>query len=202
METRDKHYHLLTQPGRGAEDTVLQTRAPLPAELEVGRPVRLDFTISDDLPRWGFGGTGPSGAAEDPGEADDRVGPLAVSVERAELPEDSLRKINHMYKMHAPRQRISGYWFVYTLERGHWPKKGANRMEITLLERDPEVTKPIRIRDLELETRYLMGKNFTGIRGPGPGALRVLHRIGAPPPAMGGAYKPPLPWERRLSSRR
>ena len=37
---------------------------------------------------------------------------------------------------------------------------GANRMEITLLERDPEVTRPIRVRDLELETRYLMGKNF------------------------------------------
>ena len=160
METRDKHYHLLTQPGPGVEDTVLQTRAPLPAKLEVGRPVHLDFTISDNLPRWDSVGRVHRVLLRIRVTQTTELDRLRFRLNGRELPGKSLRKINHMYKMHAPRKRVSGYWFVYTLERDHWPRNGANRMEITLLERDPEVTKPITVRDLELETRYLMGKNF------------------------------------------
>lgn len=51
---------------------------------------------------------------------------------------------------------------------------------MTLLERDPDLTEQIFLRDVELETKYLMGQNF--------------HR-GFVDPALGpyeGEGKPPL----------
>ena len=35
-----------------------------------------------------------------------------------------------------------------------------NLSEVTLARRDPTVTLPVLIRDVELEIKYLMGKNF------------------------------------------
>ena len=54
----------------------------------------------------------------------------------------------------------SCYWFVFKLDRDHWPQQGANTLEVMLLNRDTEVVRQIRIRDVELETKYLMGRNF------------------------------------------
>ncbi len=71
--------------------------------------------------------------------------------------------------MKAPRHTAGGYWFIYRLDREHWPVKGRNVLEVTLLERDPDVTPPIGLRDAELEVRYLMAKNFG--RGEGDPAL-------------------------------
>ena len=66
-----------------------------------------------------------------------------------------------MYRMSAPRYRTgSGYWFVFRLDRAHWPRKGKNTLEVTLEKRDPGVTPQIYVRDVELEIRYLLGKNY------------------------------------------
>ena len=43
---------LRTEPGRPVQNTSLDTPAQLPAKLVVDRPARLEFKISDDLPRW------------------------------------------------------------------------------------------------------------------------------------------------------
>ena len=61
----------------------------------------------------------------------------------------------------APRYRTgSGYWFIFRLDRAHWPRKGENTIEVTLTRRDPAAIPQVFIRDVELETKYLMGKNF------------------------------------------
>ena len=78
-----------------------------------------------------------------------------------ELPDALLRKINEVYRMSAPRYRAgSGYWFIYRLDRALWPKKGRNTLEVALLRRDRHVTPQIDVRDVELEIKYLMGKNY------------------------------------------
>ena len=46
------------------------------------------------------------------------------------------------------------------MDRNHWPVKGRNTVEVTLLKRDPDVTSEIYLRDVELEIKYLMGKNY------------------------------------------
>ena len=66
-----------------------------------------------------------------------------------------------MYRMSAPRYRTgSGYWFIFTLDREHWPIQGTNTIEVALTTRDPGVTPQVFLRDAELEIQYLLGKNF------------------------------------------
>jgi hypothetical protein len=84
-----------------------------------------------------------------------------------QLPESCLRRINEMYRMSAPRYRTgSGYWFVFRPDRALWPREGLNALEVSLLERDPDVTAQIYIRDVELEIKYLMGRSFHRIDDP------------------------------------
>jgi len=85
---------------------------------------------------------------------------LTFSFNGQTLQDSLLRKINEMYKMTAPRYRVFGYWFVYRLDPEHWPRKGNNTLEVTLARRDPDVTPQIYLRDVEMEIKYLMGKNF------------------------------------------
>ena len=86
---------------------------------------------------------------------------LQFALNGKDLPATSLRKINEMYRMSAPRYRTgSGYWFVFDLDRELWPVQGRNRIEVTLTERDPGVKPQILLRDVELQTKYLKGKFY------------------------------------------
>ena len=72
--------------------------------------------------------------------------------------------------MSSPRFRSHpSYWFVFKLGAEHWPQQGDNHIEITLLERDPELTPELAVRDVELEVRYLRSKNYhRGIHNTDP----------------------------------
>ena len=50
--------------------------------------------------------------------------------------------------------------YIYRLYQNLWPKQGDNTIEVTLTKRDPDLTPPLQLRDVELEIRYLMGKNY------------------------------------------
>ena len=77
------------------------------------------------------------------------------------MSDNSLRKINQMYRMSGPRNRSGPtYWFIFRLDRAHFPQPGENELEVTLLERDPDVLGGVSLRDVELELKYLMGRNF------------------------------------------
>ena len=162
MAPKDKFYHIPTETGRfPSPESGERLTSQLPTNLVVNVPVQLDLTISDDLPRW------------------ERVGRvhevllrvrimnitendrLRFQLNGVELPAHLLRKINEMYRMRAPRYRTgSGYWFIYRLDPSHWPQKGNNVLEVTLLLRDSEVTPLCYVRDVELEIKYLPGKHF------------------------------------------
>jgi hypothetical protein len=62
--------------------------------------------------------------------------------------------------MSAPRYRVTGYWYIWRLGAAHWPEMGGNRFEVTLVRRDPDLIPEITLRDVELEIKYKMGKNF------------------------------------------
>ena len=99
----------------------------------------------------------------------------------AELPDSILRTINNqMFWMSGPRSSGAvGYWFALTLGREHWPRQGSNRLEVTLLERDPHVTPEVSVEQVELEIKYLMGKHFRrGFQDPALGPFDV--RMGGP----------------------
>ena len=73
-------------------------------------------------------------------------------------------KASHAHRGITKRNAVmfgpAGYWYVYRLDREHWPSKGENIVEVTLTRRDADVLPQVFLRDVELETKYLMGKNF------------------------------------------
>ena len=167
MAYKDKTYVVPTRT-RDA-----QTDVPLPQEMKVDQAVRVEMPMTDDLPRW------------------DSVGRVhevmlrlrlagAVETDRLEfrlngelLPASLLRKINRVYRMSAPRFRVFGYWFVFRLDREHWPVKGKNEVEVVLRHRDPDILPPLSLRDVEFDIKYLGGKNFARGQDPDVGPYVV-----------------------------
>jgi hypothetical protein len=118
------------------------------------------FTVSDDLPRWDDVGRVHEVLLRALVCGNTELDRLSFKLNGQDLPDSLLRKINQMYRMSSPRYRITGYWYIFELDRAHWPVQGENRFEVTLHERDADVTPPIFLRDVELQTKYLMGKNY------------------------------------------
>ena len=51
---------------------------------------------------------------------------------------------------------MSTSWIVQ-----YWPRQGSNLLEVTLTHRDPDLaTGHVRLGDVELETKYLISRNF------------------------------------------
>ena len=162
MAPKDKFYTVPTITGRYAEMTLEPGLSlQLPAELEVGKPIEVHFPVSDDLPRWHGAKRVHDVLLRVRVMATSELDRLRFCFNGVELPEGALRRINEMYRMQAPRYRTgSGYWFVWHLEREHWPVQGENGLEVTLLERDSGLLPTPSVRDVEMEVKYLMGKNF------------------------------------------
>ena len=158
MEAKDKYYYIPTENARPHEPWV---STQLPIKMEENKPVTAKFIVSDNLPRWDEIGrvhevllrVGIAGTTE--------LDQIRFSFNGKVLSESILRKINQMYRMSGPRNRSGPtYWFVFRLDRAHFPQRGENALEVTLLERDPDVLGDVSLRDVELELKYLMGRNF------------------------------------------
>ena len=162
MAPKDKIYQVPTMGSRHPEPATEPGVQPhLPANLNLDEPVEIPIPISDDLRRWDRVKRVHEVLLRVRIAFTTELDRLRFSLNGAELPESSLRKINELYRMAAPRYRTGCcYWFIYRLDGDCRPLRGDNRLEITLLERDPDVTPQIFVRDVELEIRYLMGKNY------------------------------------------
>ncbi len=156
MAPRDKHYFLQTTTGRYPDRAGRQ----LPAELEVNRPVSLKFRISDELPRWARTGRVHQVLLRIRLSNSTELDRIVFRLNGKPLPDSRLRKINEMFKLKIPRFFQFGYWYVYKLDADHWPAKGLNRLEVELKQRDREVTPQIAVSNLEVEIKYLLGKNM------------------------------------------
>ncbi|NKB71395.1 MAG: hypothetical protein GKR89_30350 [Candidatus Latescibacteria bacterium] len=162
MAAKDKTYHVPTATGRYPVPTLEPGEEMiLPAPLAVGQEVAVPFTISDDLPTWNNVGRIHQVLLRLRIMGTTELDRLHFALNGQELPATTLRRINEMYRMAAPRYRTgSGYWFIWRLDASHWPQQGANTLSVTLLERDPGVLPEVTLRDVELEIQYLMGQNF------------------------------------------
>ena len=159
MAQKDKHYRVATTRSQDAKGAEPLTDGQLPAYLELNEPVTVSFTMTDDLPRWDKAGRVHEVLLRVRTGETTELDRMSFKLNGKDLPDGILRTINHMYKK-APRYRVFGYWSIFTLDREHWPVQGENTVEVTLHERDPDVMPRIFVRDVELETKYLMGKNF------------------------------------------
>jgi len=172
MAPKDKFYFVPTMTGRFPKpDLEPGQTMELPADLKVNEPVRVAWAIADDLARWDRSGRVYELLLRVRVMNTTELDELHFRLNGELLPDSLLRKINQMYRMVAPRYRTgSGYWFIYRLDREHWPKQGQNTLEVTLTRRDPDVTPQVFVRDVEMEIKYLLGKNFHRGQDPDLGA--------------------------------
>lgn len=162
MAPKDKTYFVPTMTGRYPKPRLEPgLRMQLPAGLDLAQPVKIDLPVSDDLERWERSGRVHQVLLRFRVMNTTELDRLAFRLNGRPLPETMLRKINEMYRMSAPRYRTgSGYWFIYRLDRDYWPMQGRNTLEVSLTRRDPDVTPPVFLRDVELEIQYVLGRNF------------------------------------------
>ena len=162
MAPKDKFYYIPTTTGRYRQPRLEPGLSmQLPVDLNVGTPARVNLKVSDDLASWDKVGRVHEVLLRLRIMNTTELDRLTVRLNGQALPESLLRKLNETYRMSAPRYRTgSGYWYIYRLDRAHRPKQGNNVIEVTLNRRDPDLTSQVLVRDVELETKYLMGRNF------------------------------------------
>mgnify|MGYP001224618492 FL=1 len=165
MAAKDKSYYVPTEMDRFPIPTDgIDPPSQLPVDLEIGELVNIVLPVSDELARWDISQrvhevllrmriTGTT-------EQDE----FSISLNGHILPDSILRKINYLYRMSAPRYRVFGYWYIFRLGSELLPVQGDNVIGMTLSRRDTDVSVPVQLRDVELDVKYLMGKNF--YRGP------------------------------------
>ena len=160
MAPRDKFYFLLTETNTHTPGAPTAFQLPMP--LETDEPATVELTITDDLPRWDEAGRVHEVILRVRIASVTELARLTFKLNGTELPDILLRKINEIYKMSAPRFRAMGsYWFIFKLDREHWPLKGRNTLEVTFHEDHPDlIVQTPYIRDVEMDIKYLMGKNF------------------------------------------
>ena len=158
-DAKDKSYFAPTDTGR---ETLNSPYDPLPRDLELNQPVAVPLRISDDLRKWSAMGRIHEVILRVRIINHVETDLIRIELNGVELAIEEARKINQLYTMEAPRYRVmGGYWCVFRLEEPQWPVKGNNEIEVMLLARDADIEERHAIlRDLELETKYLKGKNF------------------------------------------
>lgn len=161
MAPKDKIYHVPTETGRHPTERLQPDLVPrLPVDLLEGKCASAELMVSDDLPRWDRVGRVHEVILRIRVIEATELDQLCFRFNGKEVPSSLMRTINQMYTMDSPRYLVWGYWFVFRLDREHWPVNGRNVIEVTLLKRDPDVTSQIYLRDVELEIKYLMGKKY------------------------------------------
>ena len=180
MASKDKYYRLPSYGAGAKPDSGPGSRMDLPVILKLNQPAGIKFSISDDLPRWDIVGRVYEVMLRVSITGSTELDRFSFCLNGKELPSNMLRKINEMIWLTGPRGGGSGgYWFVYTLNEDNWPVKGNNLLEVTLDHRDPDVISDVTVRQVELETKYLMGKNFRrGFVDPALGPYE--DRVGGP----------------------
>lgn len=162
METKDKIYSLPTISQRYQDPaTEPGLSMQLTRDLHEGETETFTLIISDDLRKWDAVGRIHKVLLRVRIMGMTELDEISFKLNGKTLPDSSLRKINALYRMSAPRYRVgSGYWFIYDLDSEYWPVRGDNTLEITHDVVDKVPLEQTLVRDIELDIRYLMGKNY------------------------------------------
>ena len=156
MATRDKYYYI---PSESSFAAPVGAEATLPIPLAPGAPEQVSFVISDDLAAQHGSGRVHQVMLRIGLANNTELDQVRFRLNGRELSLGSCRRINQMYRMHAPRHRGGPtYWYIFRLDADVCPQRGQNTLEITLLHRDVAVSGTVSLRDVELEIHYLMGR--------------------------------------------
>ena len=161
MAHKDKTYRVLVSGRSNSEDKNLQPSPELPITVETGKPSVVEFTISDDLLRWDKAKRIHDVLLRIHISEITELDVLEYKLNGKKLPDSCIRKINMMCVMNIPEnQRGWGYWLIFRPDKDNWPVQGKNYFEVTLVVRDPDVITNVSMQALEVDIKYLLGKNY------------------------------------------
>ena len=86
---------------------------------------------------------------------------LAIRLNGRNLP-DSIRNDIDLHFRVLENMVVSPYGYIleYHLSPDHFPKKGTNQVEVTLLKRDPRISSSIDVLDVDCHIDYRHHQNF------------------------------------------
>ena len=149
--------------GSALQEGIFPMTGPiLPRELRQGESLEVPLRLADDVARW---------------HALERVSAVRLRVRfsnfepalndvRLEfngrvLPESILRKIDlHFHVVKAGAINPYGYVYEYHLTPEFHPKRGDNRVKVTLVKRDPKQKLPFEVYDVDCSIDYRLHRHF------------------------------------------
>ncbi len=163
LATTDKLYHVRSSRNKTASMAWWPGRlTPLPKELTQGEAIEVSFAIADNLPHWQALGRVKSVklrvwlANYQP-----HYDQVRIELNRQELPDSVLEKVDMTYRL----IRVGaigpyGYAFDYHLGPDQFPKRGRNRVKVTLLRRDPNISLKLSVYDVDCSIEYRLHRHF------------------------------------------
>ena len=164
LATADKRY-MARSLARGADskDGLFPIEGPLlPQELAVGRSLTVPLTIADDLPKWSAQGRVKT-VRLSLRLTNFELGLNEVEVEfnGRGLP-DSIRRESDLHFRVVKNFALNPYGYVleYLLPPVWYPKPGMSHVTVRLVRRDPKLTLPVELYDLDCAIEYRLHRHF------------------------------------------
>ncbi len=144
------------------EGVMLGVPQPLPRVLKEGKPVTVSLRIADDLAKWHALGRIKSVRL--------RIRVTNIDASRNEvkaelngrvLPASILQANDLTYRI-MKQGSVSpfGYIFEYDLPPDHFPKRGHNSIQVTLVKKDPDIDFDFELYDVDCTIDYLLHRHF------------------------------------------
>jgi hypothetical protein len=168
LATTDKQYRVRSTGTRPAPAWLPGGAPPLPAALEEGTPIHLDLRVADDLVRWERAGRVESVRLRVRISAiEASLNEVQVRLNNLVLPDELLQLNDINYRL-TSSGAVGPYGYVYEFELPpeRFPKPGVNPVSILLRRRDPRISLPFEVYDVDCKVRYRRHRNFR--RDPTP----------------------------------
>ena len=158
----DKHYRVRSGGGRPPPAWLPGGAPDLPRELREGVPERFEIRIADELERWQRAGRVEAVVLEVHIAAiEASLNEVRIALNGRLLPADLLSLNDLGYRL-IRGGAVGPYGFVYGYELtpDYYPEVGRNTIEITLVRRDPNISLPFAVHDIDCQVRYRRHRNF------------------------------------------
>jgi len=164
LATADKTYRARSM-NRGATFSpgLFHTAGPvLPHPLRQGESVDIPLRVADDLPRWqALGRISGVRLRLRFTNLEPSLNDVRVALNGQTLPDSLARKIDlHFHVVEAGPVNPYGYIYEFPLTPEMYPRQGDNRIQVTLVKRDPNLNAPFEVYDADCSIDYRVHRHF------------------------------------------
>ncbi|MFN0165364.1 MAG: hypothetical protein ACKV22_02950 [Bryobacteraceae bacterium] len=162
LATADKIYRVRSLPPGGQSGLIPDDGPALPRKLPEGTPVTVILRVADDLEQaQSLGRVESVRLRVRVTNIDASLNQVNVELNGRLLPRELLHPNDLTYRiLDGGAVRPYGYIFSYELTPEHFPKPGHNRIQVTLVRRDPNIDVPFELFDVDCCIRFRRHRSF------------------------------------------